>query len=230
LVEVALVPVALKKVKLLRVDEAKERKPPVRVERPETERLERVPREVREEARTFEARVAPVRVPAGAVPVMLPVRLPVRLPTPEVKKRFVVEALVAKKLVVVAEVPVAFRKVKFWRVDEPVRRRFERVVSPAVAVRVPVKLAAEEMVWELMSPEVKAPETVKTWAVPLPRVIELVRMSEVEALVAKKLVEVALVPVALKKVKLLRVDEAREYNPPVKPVRVEVELLAPWNG
>ena len=36
--------------------------------------------------------------------------------------------------------------VKFWRVEEPVRRRFERVVRPAVAVRVPVKLAAEEMV------------------------------------------------------------------------------------
>ena len=43
-------------------------------------REERVPTEVSDEARTFEARVAPVRVPAGAVPVMLPVTLPVRAP------------------------------------------------------------------------------------------------------------------------------------------------------
>ena len=53
---------------------------------------------------------------------------------------------VEKRLVVVAEVPVAFIKVKFCRVEEPVSKRFERVVSPPVAVRVPVKLAAEEMV------------------------------------------------------------------------------------
>ena len=44
------------------------------------------------------------------------------------------------------------RKVKFWRVVEPLRRRFERVVRPPVAVSVvpiarePVKLAAEEIV------------------------------------------------------------------------------------
>ena len=78
-----------------------------------------------------------------------------------VEKRFVDEAVVLKKLVVVAfpttaevadstpkfaeeekrfvvvaDVPVAFTKVKFWRVDEPVRRRFERVESPPVAVKV----------------------------------------------------------------------------------------------
>ena len=75
-----------------------------------------------------------------------------------VEKRFVEEAVVAKKLVVVAEVPVALTKVKFWRVEEPVRRRFERVVRPPVAVRVPVKLAADEMVWELYVPPVIAPE------------------------------------------------------------------------
>ena len=41
---------------------------------------------------------------------------------------------------------VALIAVKFWRVVEPVRRRLERVVSPAVAVSVPVKFAAEEIV------------------------------------------------------------------------------------
>ena len=54
--------------------------------------------------------------------------------------------LVEKRSVVVAEVPVALTKVTFWRVEEPVSKRFERVVKPPVAVRVPVKLAAEEMV------------------------------------------------------------------------------------
>jgi len=43
-------------------------------------------------------------------------------------KRFVEEALVAKKFVVVAEVPVPFTKVKFWRVEEPVRRRLAKVL------------------------------------------------------------------------------------------------------
>jgi len=38
-------------------------------------------------------------------------------------KKLVVEAVVVKKLVVVAEVPVALMKVKFWRVEEPVMRR-----------------------------------------------------------------------------------------------------------
>jgi len=54
--------------------------------------------------------------------------------------------LVVKKSVVVAEVPVALRKVKFWRVEEPVVKRLERVVKPPVALRVPVKLAADDMV------------------------------------------------------------------------------------
>ena len=58
-------------------------------------------------------------------------------------------AVVANILVVVAEEPVAFMKVKFWRVEEPVSKRLDSVVRPAVAVRVPVKLAALEMVWPL---------------------------------------------------------------------------------
>ena len=38
-------------------------------------------------------------------------------------KKLVVLAVVEKKLVVVAEVPVALMKVKFWRVEEPTVRR-----------------------------------------------------------------------------------------------------------
>ena len=53
---------------------------------------------------------------------------------------------VMANLDVVAWVLVLLTAVKFWRLDEPVTRRFERVVSPAVAVRVPVKFAAEDMV------------------------------------------------------------------------------------
>ena len=40
--------------------------------------------------------------------------------------------LVAKRLVEVAEVPVAETKVKFWRVDEPLTRRLARVARPEV--------------------------------------------------------------------------------------------------
>ena len=83
------------------------------VDSPVTERLDRVPTEVRELARTFEARVAPVKVPAGAVPVMFPVRVPVRLPTPEVKKRLVDEAVVLNSVVEVALVVVELTPVKF---------------------------------------------------------------------------------------------------------------------
>jgi len=45
-------------------------------------------------------------------------------------KRLVLEAVVEKRLVVVAEVPVAFRKVKFWSVDDPVARIFANVPRP----------------------------------------------------------------------------------------------------
>ena len=47
--------------------------------------------------------------------------------------------VVENRLVVVAWVPVAFMKVKFWRVDDPVTKRLERVVRPLVAERVPGK-------------------------------------------------------------------------------------------
>ncbi len=110
-----------------------------------------------EDERTPEARVFPERVPAAAVTVIspeplketplmrravcrtvaepalpetVPVTFPVRLPVAVVKKRFVVEAVVAKKLVVVADVPVAVVKVRAWRVEEPVDKRLPRVARP----------------------------------------------------------------------------------------------------
>ena len=57
------------------------------------------------------------------IPEPLPVMAngPVVLAVPKlakVEKRFVLDAVVEKKLVVVAEVPVALTKVKFWRVVE----------------------------------------------------------------------------------------------------------------
>ena len=63
-----------------------------------------------------------------------------------VLKRLVLEAVVAKELVEVALVEVELSAVKFRSVEEPERSRLESDVSPAVAVSVPVKLAAEEMV------------------------------------------------------------------------------------
>ena len=79
-----------------------------RVEDPETRRFAKVP----------------VPEPVMFAPLTLPavVRLPVNVsapPIPVVNERFVDEANEAKKLVVVALVPVAFKKVKFWRVEEP---------------------------------------------------------------------------------------------------------------
>jgi hypothetical protein len=132
-------------------------------------------------------------VPFKTAPLTTP---PVRTLTPMVvAKRFVEEAVVAKKLVVVAEVPVALMKVKFWRVLEPVSKRLERVVSPPVAVSVPVKLAVDEIVWPLIKPEVMAPVVRAPLEVMLP-VVKLVEKRLVdEAVVAKELVEVAFVVV-----------------------------------
>ncbi len=101
------------------------------------------------------------------------VRLP---PLPVVKNRLVDEAVVAKKLVVVAEVPVAVVNVKFCKVDEA-------LMSRLLAVRVPVRVS-------------------------LPPLLVVKKKFEVEAFVEKKLVVVALVPVALTKVKFCKVVEA----------------------
>ena len=114
---------------------------------------------------------------------------------------------------VVADVPVALAKVKFWRVEDPVSKRLERVESPAVAVRVPVKLAALEMVCELMRPEVIAP------------VVKAVEKRFVLlAVVLKKFVVVALVPVAFAKVKFCKVLEALRSRLAKVPKPVEVKL------
>lgn len=103
-------------------------------------------------------------------------------------KRLVDEAVVEKKFVVVAEVPVAFTKVKFWRVVEPVINRLVKVPRP-----VEVKLPPEPVVKK--------------------RFVEL-------AVVEKKLVVVAEVPVAEVKVKLVK-----EPVGPLTVALVRVELV-----
>ena len=62
------------------------------------------------------------------------------------EKRLVEDAVVAKLAVEVEKVEVEVSEVKSLKVVEPERRRFESEVSPAVAERVPVKLAADEIV------------------------------------------------------------------------------------
>jgi len=103
-------------------------------------------------------------MPANA-PVMVVVAVVVRVPILALaEKRLVDDAVVEKKLVVVALVPVALRKVKFCRVDEPFDKRLAKVPSPV---------------------DVKLP--------PFP---VLKKMLVEEAVVEKKLVVVADVPVA----------------------------------
>jgi hypothetical protein len=104
-VEVALVVVELSPVKFCKVEEAELRNPPVRVERPVTDKFASVPTEVREDAVTPAARVFPVKLAAATEPAE-PETFPVKLPVPEVKKRLVELAVVAKKFVVVAAVVV----------------------------------------------------------------------------------------------------------------------------
>ena len=74
----------------------------------------------------------------------------VEVPLVEVK-------FVANRLVEVALVVVALTPVKFCRVDDPVSSRLERVVRPPVAVRVPVKLAVDEIFCPFTRPEVRGP-------------------------------------------------------------------------
>ena len=67
------------------------------------------------------------------------------------EKRLVEEAVVLKKLVVVAEVPVALTKVKFWRVEEPTTRRspeelMVEVAEPPMESELPVNRLAKELV------------------------------------------------------------------------------------
>lgn len=96
-----------------------------------------------------------------------------------VESKLVIVPALAKKLVL-----VALTEVKFCNVLEPERSKLDKVVRPAVAVRVPEKEAAEEIVWPLISPEVIKP------------VLKAVENRLVEeAVVANKLVVVAFVVV-----------------------------------
>lgn len=95
---------------------------------------------------------------------------------------------------VVAAVPVAFRKVKFWRVLDPVTTRLVRV--PRVAVSDPtVPLFAKKLVvLAVVAKKVDEVALVTFTVVP-------------NILVEKKFVVVAEVPVAFPKVKFWRVLE-----------------------
>jgi hypothetical protein len=66
-----------------------------------------------------------------------------------VPKRFV-----AKKLVLVAWDEVELTAVKFWRVVDPVSWRFESVVSPPIAVRVPARFVVPPTAKEVETYEV----------------------------------------------------------------------------
>ena len=57
----------------------------------------------------------------------------------------------------VALVVVEFNAVKFCSVVEPVARRFDSVVSPPVAVNVPVNDADDDIVCPLIRPDVIGP-------------------------------------------------------------------------
>ena len=100
------------------------------------------------------------RVPAEAVMSWLPVpekvmpaptpvmaKFLVVVPASKVRveaKRLVDDAVVEKKFVVVAEVPVAFTNVKFWRVVEPVNASVP--ITPVPPVMLVAKRFVEEAV------------------------------------------------------------------------------------
>ena len=153
----------------------------------------------------------------------------VMLPTEEiaVAKKLVELAVVEKKLVVVAELPVALTKVKFCRVELPESSRFESEVKPAVAVKVPVKLAAELIVWELIKPEVMAPVDREPVEVMLPVFKEVAKRLVEEAVVEKKLVLVALVVVALpdtlRSPMISRAQEGELFLMPTRPLLLMVK-------
>ena len=120
----------------------------------------------------------------------------VRLPRlPVVANRLVEEAVVAKLFVVVAAVPVAFTKVKFWSVEEPVTRRLPRVPRPVV-VRV-------------LPPSERAPVMVVA-----PRYALVAKRLVEEAVVAKKFVEVAFVVVEFPTLRSERVEDENTMIPP----------------
>ena len=74
-------------------------------------------------------------------------RMFARVANPEVL-RVVPKILVEKKFVVVAAEPVAFAKVKFCRVEEPIERRLDRVARPEV-FNIPAKRLVEKRLVEV---------------------------------------------------------------------------------
>ena len=102
------------------------------------------------------------------------------------EKRFVDEAVVEKKLVVVALVPVALTKVKFCKVVEPTTRRSPEelmvlVAEPPIlswlAVSCPEKREVEVALvvvdWFAMKPPVKVEEAVERKPCRNPKVVEV---------------------------------------------------------
>jgi hypothetical protein len=82
----------------------------------------------------------------------------------------VLEAVVAKELVVVALDEVELRAVKLSRVEEPESSRLESEVKPAVAVRVPLKIELPLTV--STPPTLKAPVVVAFDEVELPEIVK----------------------------------------------------------
>jgi len=110
------------------------------------------------------------------------------------EKRLVEEAVVEKKLVVVAEVPVALTKVKFWRVEEAVAKTLAKVPRVVAIILAKVGEAVVLTDWSNQSFKVGAPFTVKAW--PLTVRDEVKRLVE-EAVVEKNEVVVALPAVSV---------------------------------
>ena len=143
---------------------------------------------------------------------------------------------------VVAAVPVAFTKVKFWRVDEALAKRLVKVPRPEEVKLPPVPVVKNKLVVEAVveKREVEvALELVELTAVKFCKVEEpltkrLTKVAEPaereaenrlveEAVVLKRLVVVAFVPVALVKVNFCKVVEpTTNKSPAVLMVEVAV--------
>ena len=147
------------------------------------------------------------------VPVPLTVNVP---PVPVVKNRFVEDAVVEKKLVVVAFVEVELRKVIFWNVEEAVAKILAEVRRVVEVMFAKVGDAVVLTDWSNQSLRVGAPFTVNT----LPLTVRLDENRLVElAVVLKKFVVVADVPVAVVNCNVWTVVEALASKPPVTVIR-----------
>ena len=143
-----------------------------------------------------------------------------------VAKRFVVDAVVEKRLVEVAEVVVALMPVKFWSVLDPVTKRLEKVpdppeertqtlliakqplvrVIPLARVEVPVPVIERaDAVSGPLKVVVPLPVTVSAPMEPVARLKLVAKRLVLEAVVAKELVVVALVEVLFDAVKFCKV-------------------------